>query len=573
MILNLLFFLTFTFIVAMFGVVGIKTIETILRKKIDLSKTHTIDFILLGLIFLTIFIRIVFFFSKIDLRIFLLSFLIGLGILVKYKKEIKQKTKTILKNIFTSKIDILLLVIIMIYASYQAAKIPMHYDIDLYHSSIIRWIENYRIIPGVANLHSRFGFIGSWHFLSAMSSFTNILAVPIHAMNGWIQWIFISFLLTNFIRSIKTKVIAITTVDLTKIFLITFILFSDVIKWDISSPITDIPIILLTWLTFYLFLEKNNNAYLIRKVTLCLLPIFLISVKLSAIPLLLITVVQLFSKNITRPFRAIILGFSTLILSIIILTNIVTSGYLLYPFPYMSISSLKWTSPKEVAAEESDWIKSWAISPGLNKDVVLNYSFFERITLWFNTLNKIEISFLLLLCTLLLLVAKKYFFSNEKINLTGEKEQVLLISFIGSLFWFVMAPDFRFGWGFLVFFLFSLFLLFFEEKKLIIDSNMLRIVKNIIALLIIVNLISSLIISSDFSEEIKEKLVTPRNYRICKVKEQNISGLIFFTPYDETKTDQTCWNGFPGTPNINENFYTLGNTYLDGFAISGNNAF
>ncbi|EMO63800.1 hypothetical protein LEP1GSC133_1179, partial [Leptospira borgpetersenii serovar Pomona str. 200901868] len=35
---------------------------------------------------------------------------------------------------------------------------PFAYDSGLYHIQSIKWIQEYSVVPGLANLHGRFGF-------------------------------------------------------------------------------------------------------------------------------------------------------------------------------------------------------------------------------------------------------------------------------------------------------------------------------------------------------------------------------------------------------------------------------
>ena len=56
--------------------------------------------------------------------------------------------------------------------AYGSSRGYMHYDTGLYHAQAIRWIEEYGVVPGLANLHSRFGYNSASFALSAFAPYT-----------------------------------------------------------------------------------------------------------------------------------------------------------------------------------------------------------------------------------------------------------------------------------------------------------------------------------------------------------------------------------------------------------------
>lgn len=63
----------------------------------------------------------------------------------------------------------------------------MHYDTGLYHAQAIRWIEEYGVVPGLANLHSRFGYNSASFALSAFFSETWLIGRPMHCVAGFLR--------------------------------------------------------------------------------------------------------------------------------------------------------------------------------------------------------------------------------------------------------------------------------------------------------------------------------------------------------------------------------------------------
>ena len=52
--------------------------------------------------------------------------------------------------------------------AYGSSRGYMHFDTGLYHTQSIRWIEEYGVVPGLANLHSRFGYNSAAFALCAL---------------------------------------------------------------------------------------------------------------------------------------------------------------------------------------------------------------------------------------------------------------------------------------------------------------------------------------------------------------------------------------------------------------------
>lgn len=71
--------------------------------------------------------------------------------------------------------------------AYGSSRGYMHYDTGLYHAQAIRWIEEYGVVPGLANLHSRFGYNSASFALSAFFSETWLIGRPMHCVAGFLR--------------------------------------------------------------------------------------------------------------------------------------------------------------------------------------------------------------------------------------------------------------------------------------------------------------------------------------------------------------------------------------------------
>ena len=177
----------------------------------------------------------------------------------------------------------------------------MHYDSDLYHAQAIHWIEQYGITKGLGNLHVRFAYNSAAFPLSALYSMSFLGGQSYHVMAG-----FFALLL------------AWQCVDLKNIFRRGHLIISDFARVaaiyylftifdEMVSPASDyflstlIFYIIIHWLDMYVKHEKSYLPFIM----LALMGVYAITIKLSAAPMLLLSVVAifiLFSALIRHPY-------------------------------------------------------------------------------------------------------------------------------------------------------------------------------------------------------------------------------------------------------------------------------
>ncbi len=80
-------------------------------------------------------------------------------------------------------------------------------DTDSYHIQMVKWIQEYGSVPGIANLHLRFGFNSSWFVSIALFSY------PVHGLNTYgtlngllSLWLCFYFLRNIFYRSRQFRI-------------------------------------------------------------------------------------------------------------------------------------------------------------------------------------------------------------------------------------------------------------------------------------------------------------------------------------------------------------------------------
>jgi len=331
----------------------------------------------------------------------------------------------------------------------NATHAPTNPDTAIYHAQTIRWIETYRVVPGLGNLNPRLAFNSSWLLLNALFGFAFLggrsfhlagsaffLAFSVYSIAGLDKLLKRDFRLGNWVR-----------VALLPLGLYTM-------GSELSSPGTDFPVILIIWMTVALCLEmlEDDDFQMDERIVLLFVaPLFAFTIKISALPLLLfsagVLVIGWRARRFGWALRLVGLGF--LLLSPWLFRNVVLSGYLIFPVPQPLVFGFDWRVPYSVVLEQSQTIRYFA--RGVNAQ--LPGGGFAWVPGWWviQTVNQ-RIIFALALLTPLTLPG--LWFLRNKLNLLNRKLgsylAVWFVAYLGLLFWFLTAPAFRFGYGFIL---------------------------------------------------------------------------------------------------------------------------
>ena len=86
-------------------------------------------------------------------------------------------------------------------------------------------------------------------------------------------------------------------------------------------------------------------------------------------------------------FREIFLSSSFVIL---LIRNVIISGYLIPFYPSIDLFHVDWKMSKEIIFNNGKWMKSWVIIPFTNPDIVLKMPFYKMYKAWFNQQELID---------------------------------------------------------------------------------------------------------------------------------------------------------------------------------------
>lgn len=329
-------------------------------------------------------------------------------------------------------LPLLVLFIILLLVLENATQRPTNPDTSLYHAQAIRWIETYPAVPGLGNLHGRLAFNSSWFVTNALFSFSFLELRSFHLSAGFL---FIAAMLVFWQGLVALILGHFSASNLLKTGFLPLAFY--VLGGELSSPGTDLPVSLLIWLVVVLWLEKSESEKPYHTPLIALLVSFAITAKLSTLPLALLLVPLLLQDKQRIVSAVAIVG---LVLLPFLLRNLILSGYLVYPLPWLDWFPFDWKVPFEFAESDRQDVIAFGRFVGAG-DIFAPFS--EWFPYWLSrqTINRRIIFFAALLTPLAGLPLR---FAPRAIW-TG-----WLALYGGIWFWLSSAPDFRFGYGFLV---------------------------------------------------------------------------------------------------------------------------
>jgi hypothetical protein len=440
----------------------------------------------------------------------------------------------------------------------NAAHTPSNPDTGLYHAQTIRWYETYRIVPGLGNFQERYAFNSSWLVLNAALSFAFLGLHSFRLVNGILFLLAVIFFAEGVDAMGRKKISPAGLAKTLFLPLAVYLLISDV-----SSAGNDMPVSLLTWLILILWVEKAESptASELKNVILFLLPFFVITVKLSSLPLLGFSIwiaIEYLVKN-KKEWRRVILPvlLGVLLLGCWAIRSVILSGYLIFPISQVDLFSVDWKVPQDQVETVRQGVINVARLGIKNRDSSLDMTFRQWFLLWFEreTLNRVAIYMVVLISPFMALAgqyksimpSRKYLFAY-------------IIALAGSIFWFLSAPDIRFGYGFLIgtcVLALSPILAWVISKT---DPKL-----QVLPILIVLSLLvfqTYILWHSIEPATLSQQLLFPADYRSSKVDPCEINNAVV---YCRREGAQCQYDAFPCIPSPRPKVEMRGPTFEQGF--------
>jgi hypothetical protein len=368
-------------------------------------------------------------------------------------------------------------------------------DASLYHLPYTRIINENKIIFGISNLHFRFGHTSILQYLNAIfyNKIFNDKGILIPAANIFtlIVWYFYNEIKINHTKN------RIYTLYL--FFTLSYI-FYGYNRYSEFGNDTIAHLFFLATCSYFIkefFYKKTDPDVISNILILC---IFTAMLKPT---LILVTIIPLYcyyfyiKKEYLFNVKNI---FIFLFLALYFIKNIIISGCILYPVEITCFDQLAWFSKNEVFAispkvqslDNEAWTKGWPDYRGVEvtQDIFVRKFFWLKTWLSFHGfLIFKKISIFVIYIFIIYLIIKKIDYKNKIITKTnkikyieirGKIKFLLMISFLGTLIWFVRFPVFRYGSSYIVLFvIFSSILLITKNyQSNIKDLNLLKFFNN-----------------------------------------------------------------------------------------------
>jgi hypothetical protein len=213
---------------------------------------------------------------------------------------------------------------------------------------------------------------------------------------------------------------------------------------------------LLVWVAFILCLENINVAQGFRSrtinVIIVVLTLYVFTVKLYAVPVVILCLYLFYLQSKVKMWAEVWLqiGLGLIVVIPWIARNIILSGYLIYPFPYIDLFNVDWKLLYQYVIDEKLSTHGWAYLPGSHWRELLDMPLSEWIPKWLDQVHypyRITVIATFLIMSVYIPIAVLR--SSRQTGWTNTREILYLIGCIGVIYWFTNAPDPRYGWGFI----------------------------------------------------------------------------------------------------------------------------
>jgi hypothetical protein len=334
---------------------------------------------------------------------------------------------------------------------FWSVQVPENYDTGLYHAQAIRWLEEYGTVTGLGNLIPQLGYNPLLFPLAALSSFSFLGVGSSHAMNGLLFAVFGIFLLGKLAGLFKGRM----DVGILGAFILLYLSRRIYIR-ELSSPSTDLPAGIFTWLAVFLFLDvllyEEDVQPASRVIPIGLSALFAVMFKLSALPVILLPLYLFFTLSRKQDLGRLAL----LALTILVpweIRGLLLSGLPLYPSKMLDIFNFKWEIPQVNVDSQLLWMRY--IDRTENRDPLKNQALAleQWIPDWWQRLGLFDqvlvVGAVATAIGLLIYGISKVIKKETR----GKKSGILALAItllFSLVFWFIGSPMIRYGYNVII---------------------------------------------------------------------------------------------------------------------------
>lgn len=342
-------------------------------------------------------------------------------------------------------------------------------DTDWYHAQTIRWIEEYGCVKGVANLFYALGFNNAQHYFDALFSMVWMFGQSLRGTGGFFGLV---IFIHGLLRLVQWKQ---HTHHLADMLAVWEIAYSIIVTAFYADPYVDtLPNILVLFImTEWIALLEEKREDTVWFGFYCLLAVFATVCKTSVAMIVLLTVypVYLFVKQKKGAQILLYLGLGFCIALPFLVTNVITSGYLIYLLSSFDIFNVKWKIDPAVLQYSVDNMVAFARMPAASMEEALSCGL-AWVPGWFaaeSVSHKI------------LYIAIVGFVIYDLLQVAGgliKKKNVdfwmlypRICVYLGLVYWFFTIPQVKYCWSFLIFPVAVIPMYYWEKKQMPVEQK------------------------------------------------------------------------------------------------------
>lgn len=428
---------------------------------------HGIAYILAGLTFVTVYAQFFSLFAGVSAGANLGLLAICMVVAICCRKKLADSGKNISRSLKRERWKMPVYLLLILLFAYGTSRGYMHFDTGLYHAQSIRWIEEYGVVPGLANIQARFGYNSAAFSLTALYGMKDVFGQSLHTTAGFFA------LLAAFMALDLCNLFAGKKIQLADFARIGLVFYLGVIYSQMMSPASDyyaqllLFMILILWLEEDDFQKQNGLQQASPYGLLSILIVYAVTIKFSVAVLLLLVikpaVMLLKSKAWKQITMYLVTGFVSALPFFV--RNVIISGWLVYPFAGIDLFDVDWKIPK--GQVQYDAMEIGVYGKGITDVTLKDTPFSEWYPAWFAGLKALEKLFVL--ATIAAFVAGMLYllwvfvklWKQKKMDRGNEHKQsilwnnildfglVFVVFGVSTVFWFVSAPLVRYGYAYI----------------------------------------------------------------------------------------------------------------------------
>lgn len=541
----------------------------ILTRYVPYQVRHKNTYLLCGLAAVTVYAQLFSLFGRVGIMANLLLVVVCAGIVWCSRRALSGMLQGIWSNIKQKSSGergkIWILFILFLLFAYGTSRGIIHYDTGLYHAQSIRWIEEYGVVKGLGNLHCRLAYNSSSFALSALYSMAFLGGQSYHCVAGWL-----AFLLAGTCMEIvkALRVGRLRASDFARLMGAYYLvnIFDEMI-----SPASDYFMVLLAFYLVIRWLEllEERVRECFPYAMLCIMGVFLMTVKLSAALILLLVIYPAFYLVRGRRWKetGLYLAMGSLTAIPFFVRNVLLSGWLVYPFTQIDLFSVPWKIPKGVADYDAKEIQVWG--RGYTDVSQYEISMKEWLPDWFHALAGSDK--LLVLAAVAAAGTLFLYAAGMIVGLWRRRWDILLVqtTVAGSfVFWICTSPLIRYGCVYVYLAPAVIFGFIYDQ---ILDAGgenrgqrwrgAARVCGVVAAILLMGY--KGLALGREIAVSYENRyLIVQKDYENYETVSYEIEGITFYYP---VKGDQVGYEDFPSSP-VRRELIFLGTDLKDGFA-------